>query len=146
MKELSRHVPVNELRQYCDPFKSPVWRGLSEPLKHDEIERCVRKGEFLDPTEEGDFEINIMDPFDEPVARQEHLERVAWFVEHPIKDPIVVDVGLKQGPPSHWMIQDGNHRWAAALHKGHQEIEVSFGGALKNIKLLFPSITDEDLT
>lgn len=68
----------------------------------------------------------------------DHAARVAFLVENESLDAIEVDVGvpvLNYWP--NWMVQDGNHRLAAAIFAGRELIPATVGGQLDYAKRLF---------
>lgn len=61
--------------------------------------------------------------------RRWHVERVAWLVVYGWDDPIEIDVGVPSlGCFPDWIVQDGNHRLAAAIYLGRRTILASCGG------------------
>jgi len=58
-------------------------------------------------------------------------------VVNPSPEPIWIDVGCEAlGLYVSWIIQDGNHRLAAALYRGDTTIRVSAGGDMDVIESL----------
>lgn len=65
-------------------------------------------------------------------TKQYHIQRIAYFVVHGWNDLIDIDVGVPSlGYVPEWIIQDGNHRCAAAIIRGDQTIKASFSGDIK---------------
>ena len=62
--------------------------------------------------------------------------RVAYLVVHKAEDPIEIDVGQADSF-AEWFITDGNHRFAAALLRGDQEILCSISGCPEYIEHFF---------
>lgn len=116
-------LDLSIIQEHCDPFRSPVWHGMESPLSRDEIAQAIKDGwTVAHPKEE-----NIM----EPHPRSYHVGRVAHLVNHGWADPIFIEPGYG------WMIQDGNHRLAAAFYKRDMTIEVEFSGFLEDIEDAF---------
>lgn len=64
-----------------------------------------------------------------------HVARVAYLAAHGWKDPIEVDVGIpSMGYFPAWPIQDGNHRFAAALIMGDKWIWADAQGEVDEIQ------------
>jgi hypothetical protein len=58
-----------------------------------------------------------------------HAERISFLVVKGWNDPIAIDVGVPSlGCNIGWMIQDGNHRFAAALYLGLPYISACVDG------------------
>jgi len=65
--------------------------------------------------------------------RRYHIERVAYFVVHGWSDPIDLDVGVPSlGCHIVWVIQDGNHRFYAAVIRGSKSILATLSGDLNH--------------
>ena len=61
----------------------------------------------------------------------EHEARIAWFVKHGWSDTIWLDVGAPDlGCHVDWIVEDGNHRLAAAIYRGDKTIGCTIGGDL----------------
>lgn len=66
----------------------------------------------------------MSDVFDYPSSpvefawrRKDHASRIAYFVRNGWTDPIQIDVGIPDTQfSSDWIIEDGNHRLAAAFY------------------------------
>jgi len=64
-------------------------------------------------------------------SRYLHVQRVAYLVVHGWRDAIDLDVGVPfMGCYVDWIIQDGNHRLAAAIFRNDLYIEALVGGQL----------------
>ena len=60
-----------------------------------------------------------------------HEARIAWFVEQGWRDTIQLDVGAPDlGCHVGWIVEDGNHRLAAAIYRGDKTIDCTIGGDL----------------
>jgi hypothetical protein len=106
----------------CNPFDHSVWEELECPITREEIADSIARG----------F------PFGEDLYerdREQHIDRIAYFVVHGWTDPIEMDLGCPSFgylPP--WPVQDGNHRFAAAVYRGDTSIRASLGGEVKWIR------------
>ncbi len=102
-----KKINLNSLTKLCDPFSA--WTPWNNPILPCEIEKAVKETRFYPPDEDtNDYDKN----------RNEHIERIAWFVKFGWSDPIVVDTH----PRSDHAILDGNHRACAALLRGDKTI------------------------
>ncbi len=60
-----------------------------------------------------------------------HEARIAWFVKHGWSDTIQLDVGVPSlGYCADWIVEDGNHRLAAAIYRGDKTINCGISGDL----------------
>lgn len=111
-------LPVARLSRHCDPFRDQAW-GVA--VTRADVRRALRERRLV------------------PVpGTDDHAGRIAYLVENEAADPIEVDVGV---PEMHcyvgWLVQDGNHRLAAAMIAGREKISASVGGSLGYAKRLF---------
>ena len=68
----------------------------------------------------------------------DHAGRIAYFVVHGSADPIHIDVGVPAlGCHVDWLVEDGNHRLAAAIYARRRLIVASVGGQLDHARRLF---------
>jgi hypothetical protein len=68
----------------------------------------------------------------------DHAARIAFLVKNEACDPIDVDVGCPSlGFQIGWMVQDGNHRLAAAIYAGRPYILANVSGQMDYAKRLF---------
>ena len=71
-----------------------------------------------------------------------HAERIAYLVGIPAQDAITIDVGVPQlgfVPEDEIVVEDGNHRLAAAWYRGDNGIAVEFSGSVDRFHSLFPT-------
>jgi hypothetical protein len=128
-------LPVAILRQYCNPFLGDPWGcGRIDP---ETVRLAVVARQFRDTPAVRADEAGI--PIFRPLRSYEaHLRRIAYFVVHGWNDAIEVDIGI----PSlrchvDWIVQDGNHRLAAAIIRGDEFILASVGGCLDTALQMF---------
>lgn len=69
--------------------------------------------------------------------RQRHICKIAWFVQNGFNDPISLEVGCEGLGvlPGH-LVEDGNHRLAAAIMRKDETIPARIGGGLTDAKRL----------
>ena len=65
-------------------------------------------------------------------TREQHVQRVAYLVQHVDRTPILIDLGFEEDTEE-WPIYDGHHRLAAAVFRGDTTIQVSFQGSVELI-------------
>lgn len=103
-------LPVEEVRALAGLADYPRWAGgvtVDCRLIDDHVsgERLIAPSEQRDPNA--------------PVAAEEHAGRVAWLVKHVARNGC--SITIRDG-----RIQDGNHRFAAALYRGDDLVRVCF--------------------
>ena len=119
------NVSVVKLAERCNPFESHCWCDLKSPITRDEVQHCIDDQTYLIPNPDPDSIVS---------GRQNHMRLIAWFVEHGWVDPIGVDVGIPGLCHVNWLIQDGNHRFAAAIFRGDITIAAGMQGSVKEIQ------------
>lgn len=111
-------ISVRRLQKYCNPYEGHPW-GTSVSRK--DVERALRERRL------------IAQP-----GTDDHAGRIAYLVENEAPDHIEVDVGVPAlGCYVKWLVQDGNHRLAAAIYGNRKTIRASVGGQLDYAKKLF---------
>lgn len=131
-------VPTRRMIRYTDPIRTPPWDG-DYVYGRDVIDRMILGNRLeANPWDAG------TDPAQDAAADPEdfstyHARRVAYLVVNPSCVPIIIDVGIPEmgfRPP--YLIFDGCHRLAAAIHADHKEIAVSYSGSTAVFKQMFP--------
>ena len=124
------NVPVKELQRLCNPFKDNCWMGLSRPITRSEVRRAIQERKLLKP-DSRDRE------FGAEYKRHEHVQKIAYFAVNGWKKAIVIDVGVPSlGCHVDWLVDDGNHRLAAAIFRQDEFIRASISGATQFAKEL----------
>ena len=120
-----------ELYPESDPFKYPIWGDWV--LNEEEVYRCVEKGMFEKTPQQRpktNYEAWLGDFLDHAF----HAKRVAWLVVDGWNDPIHIDVGVPSlGYEPDYVVDDGNHRLAAAILRGDETILAECSGDVKLI-------------
>lgn len=114
-------IPVEAIRHVADPLAVSPWDSVKKPISVEEVLRAVKQKHIHGGTK--------------CLTRQDHVRRIAFFVECGWLDPIDIDVGVRGYWP--WPIADGNHRLAAAIVRGDREILVEIDGDLDYASELF---------
>lgn len=136
------------------PLSNPPWEGVSKPITLEEIAACIREGRLHDDqVGPGQWrkliDHGVASEDAERIVRKEHIERIAYLVEHPSDDAIVIDVGIPSAGyclDGTFDFEDGFHRLAAAIY-ADRLIRVTFGGACSVFQELFPdSVLAEEKT
>lgn len=141
---LSYHeLDVKTLQQYCDPFVG-CWIELDKPITKEEVLQCLKEGKAeLIHTPEWTV-VTIDKKISVKKARENHIKKVAYFVLNEMREPIGLDVGVPEmGFLSDYFIEDGNHRFAAAIIREDKIIKATLSGSLeyaKKIGLYNPNI------
>jgi hypothetical protein len=119
-------VPLDRLRPWS-PFANCVWGDMTRALSLLEVQRALDHQRFIKTP---------LTP--KRHHRWQHAGRVAYLSLTGWSDAIVVDVGVPSlGHHVGWLIQDGNHRLAAAFFRCDPTILVSASGEVKSILELF---------
>lgn len=121
-------VPVHRLVEHCNPFDA-VWdtpdRGRFR-ITIPQVRKCIALGKF---------ESKPFDPAtDCPTwTLHRHACRVAYLATHGWDDPILIDVGVpSMGCNVEWLVEDGNHRTAAAVVRGDAFIKSVISGSYRH--------------
>ena len=123
MSEKKVRFSVKKLAEKNDPFGVCVWEGIESPITRKEVENAISEGRLLS-------DVYLCMPW----RRERHAERIAWFVVNGFKDPIEVDVGVPElNCHPGWVIFDGNHRFAAAVFRNDEGIDVLPSGSVTEI-------------
>lgn len=120
-------ISVDKLAERCNPFESHCWRDLESPITKDEVQKSLDDEVYLMPDPAPNSSSVI-------TGRGKHIRLIAWFVKHGWVDPIGVDVGIPGLCHVAWLIQDGNHRFAAAIFRGDTTVGADMQGSVKEIQ------------
>lgn len=111
-------LPVRRLARHCNPLTGKPW-GVR--VSRRSVREALREGRLV--AEPGTFD---------------HAGRIAFLVVNEAVDAIDVDVGVPAlGCHVRWLVQDGNHRLAAAIYAGRAGIRAMVGGQLDYARRLF---------
>lgn len=119
------------LREWdCNPFEQAVWTENDSPVTREEVALAVEHGQLNATPYHGAESSNSLKP-----TRAYHIQRIAFLVVHGWTDPIEMDLGCPSlGGYQSWPIQDGNHRFAAAIYLGYRSIRAGLSGEMKWIR------------
>ncbi len=125
---MTTRLNVRNLADLCGCFHALVWDALGEPIEPIEVLRTIAAEN-----------LGYLNPFTEPPpessniwTREDHIQRIAWFVVHGWKTPIEVDFAEPDPFYCGWPVVDGLHRMAAALVRLDRYIDAFVSGSLKN--------------
>ena len=111
-------LPLNSLALWC-PLGQCVWRGVAFPIERDDVQKALDENKLRKT------------PLGPNGHRRSHIHRIAWFVANPDWKPIEIDVGVPElGHTVPWIVEDGNHRLAAAFYRKDETILANVGGSL----------------
>jgi uncharacterized protein (DUF1015 family) len=101
---------------------------MDNPITIKEIKESIQKKQFIAP----DF-IKPMNGIWDISTREQHIHRIAWFVEN-YKEiyPIEIDFGIPGF--CELVVEDGNHRLAAAIYLGLSYVWATTSGATSVIE------------
>jgi hypothetical protein len=130
-------IPVGKLQEQCDPLADPPWEDCDEPITLEDIRQAITSGK-LEASPARYEQLKLVppigcEPLDTPEKhRRYHIERIAYLAVNGWDDSIDLDVGV----PSmqcyvDWIVQDGNHRLAAALYRKDEVISAMVGGSIE---------------
>lgn len=108
------------LSKLANPLLNPPWENIS-PIEPDEVWQRVAAKNF-NRNEYG---------FGRNWSRELHVERIAYLIQHPSTQPIILDFSQQ------WIIYDGNHRVASAILTNQETIWAEVYGPKSKIKLLY---------
>jgi hypothetical protein len=121
-------IGVLRLRALCDPFESSPWLTLGE-VTPALVTQALEEGGLIDRPFETDLESQVM------LTPSDHARRIAYFVRHGWNDPILVELGVPGlTDAGHWPIEDGNHRFAAAIYRNDLHIAAEVSGEVRRIR------------
>jgi len=116
---MSIAIAVDILANICNPFVGQPWPGHVVTMEN--VSRALKE-RYL-----------ISEPTD-----TDHAARIAYLVENEATDPIEIDVGVpSMGCHVAWPIEDGNHRFAAAIYAGRSHVNCNVAGSLEYAMELF---------
>lgn len=117
-------IPLRRLVRHCNPL-SPNGSAWGDATSEADVREALAAGRLL-----GRPNDCYADGFD-------HAGRIAYLIQHPAPDPILIDVGVPGWGRVDWIILDGNHRVAAAMLRGDKQIAASVMGSLEYAHALF---------
>lgn len=129
-----RNINVKLLKSLANPLR-PCWGDCgSKPITKKEIDVVLARGtEYLVSTTENTCNNND----DIKLNRELHIKKIAWFVKNGWKEPIWIDVGVPfMGCYVNHIVDDGNHRFSAAIFRGDKEIKAEMSGSIDYMKEL----------
>lgn len=137
-------VSVKVLKAYCNPFK--CWFELESPITKKDILICLEQGKeglVETPLVLSDLYGKNKENFKADLARENHIRKIAYFVKNKAIEPLSLDVGVPNaGCFVDYFLQDGNHRFAAAIIKNDKEVHCHISGSsnyIKELKLWNPN-------
>lgn len=126
-------LKVKDIFKLYNPFK--CWIELEKEITLKEIQNCLNESsENL--TETPLFLFGNLKA-DKNLLRENHIRKIAFFVKNGFDDPIQIDVGLPEmGHFNDYLIEDGNHRLAAAIFRNDENIKCIVTGSEEYAKSL----------
>ena len=103
-------VRVDHVRELTGLSSYPRWSG-GVTVDDELIELHLLCEELIEPSEDRDPNA--------PIPAEEHAGRVAWLIRN--IEPNRCTITVKNG-----CIQDGNHRFSAAVYRGDELVRVCF--------------------
>lgn len=114
-------VPVKNLLKLVNPFENPPWYCRS--FTTEEVNQAIEEGRFQE------------EPVHNWYSIEDQIERIAYLVVEGWdldKDVPHIDVGVPEigGAVPEWLLEDGNHRFCAAVVRGDNNFRVVISGSL----------------
>lgn len=104
-------INVKHLIRHCNPFLNSPWNVI---VTKDDVNQALVERRLVAQPDTDD-----------------HAGRIAYLVKNEAEDAIEIDVGMPaHGCYVNWFIQDGNHRFAAAIISGRKTIKASISGQM----------------
>lgn len=129
-----QQLDVLKFQKRCHPIRGNCW-GLDFPITQNDVEKAIVANNLLSPGSGGDNNSKHLSRTPDQQLAVFHITRIAWFVVHGWNDPIHVDVGVPSlGFYPKWPLEDGNHRFAAAIIRGDRIILANMSGAVSEIQ------------
>ena len=137
-------IPLTSLSD-CNPFENVIWSGITRPITKAEVKKAICEKNFMNiPWEMADVECayEVVVSNKRHMTRKQHAARIGFFVTYGWTDPIEIDVGVPNlACYVDWIVEDGNHRLAAAFYMGNEYIEANVSGDLSYArKMLKPLV------
>lgn len=111
-------VSVEVLAGLCNPLLDSPWASRVSPAQ---VRKCLEKGRLQSAPV--------------PISASAYLQagRIAYLVTNGWGDPIELDVGVPAlGCHVSWLVDDGNHRLAAAIFRGDATILSNISGSVSH--------------
>lgn len=125
-------LSVARLKKQCNPWA--CWIEQETPITPVEVQYCLDLGTpALVETPLWTAMLYGKSRMTAEENRQRHIQKIAYFVLHEITAPISIDVGSEAlgWYPDH-LVEDGNHRLAAAIFKRARTINAKVGGSVRD--------------
>ena len=130
-------IPTHLLYNGSNPWNRVIWPELDKPITLREIELAIFKGKLVSPA------IKYAHDYDHPeFDRDFHVGKIAWFVVHGYKHPIIVDA-LED---NFYNIGDGNHRFFSTIIKRDPWTPCWVTGPFERIEKMFLNKGAKSLT
>ncbi|MCK9459514.1 MAG: hypothetical protein M0R80_07740 [Proteobacteria bacterium] len=121
-------INIKKLQQEWSPFRDCIWVNVDRPITREEIANAIKKKQFITPETP-----KPKDSIWDVSSREQHLQRIAWFVcNFSDNYPIEIDFGIPGY--GNLRVDDGNHRFAAAIYLKKKYISAICGGAISEIE------------
>lgn len=127
-------ILVKNIAKHANPLENPPWDAGRIPKNFRKaIEKYLQTQEFERRSYSQVINRDCI------VNRYNHAKRVAYLVQNPITDePIEIDVGCPAfGHFTRWIVEDGNHRLAAAIYRNDRHIYANIQGQISHAEKLF---------
>lgn len=128
-------LEVKHLHHLCNPLAA--WPELEKPILIGEVRDCLAAGRAENVETPSWLSLGRR-AISMETARENHIRKIAFFVQQGFSQPISLDVGIPEmagGHVSH-LVEDGNHRLAAAIIRKDSTIRAKVGGSVRHAQSL----------
>lgn len=115
-------VPLSRISSSHDPYTHSPWADGGGITKAG-VEAAIRENRYETKSYSNEDIGTVW-------TTKQHEERIAFLVIHPSSKPIAVEFPYRD--QESFKIEDGNHRLAAAIFRGDDNIAIQLGGFLNN--------------
>jgi len=127
---MAHSISIKAIKEHRNPFQADCWNGLSRPITKYEVTKAIQQGKLLKPDSRSSV-------WGAEYKRSEHIQKIAYFVVKGWKRTIHLDVGSPDiGYYVDWLVEDGNHRLAAAIYRKDETIKAFINGSLDEAREL----------
>ena len=136
-------LDVIKFQERCNPIRDNCW-GLLDPIICSDVEKAINNNDLFQPEFIRNAKSDSLSKTPDQQLAIFHITNIARFVVNGWNDPIHVDVGVPSlGCYPKWPLEDGNHRFAAAIIRGDNFILANMSGATNEIqKFLYETQND----
>lgn len=124
------------LRVFKNPMTTHAWG--ERPFTARDVKRFIKQNCLESRVWDGaPNSKDSVRKLENPDNRDFHIARIAYMVVNPQNHPICLEIACPAIGMYDNHLEDGNHRFAAALIRGDKKILVTFGGGVDEFHSMF---------